>query len=216
MLLRRRSDRLFIFTWCWATVLPVALSFAWAKWNWYLVPIYPGVAMLAAIALSHVNLSGRTLRSCALLAGLLAVVSTSEVYWRPVHRELEGDLRTIGPVISTEIPPNGRLLTLQVRSARKSVYPVSTRFYGGRNVQAVMGIDQLEQVAESAGNVVPVLVHEELLDEVRARGQRSKVTDPGYEVEVVATRGQVTLVRLVPGWLSDQLHQAARKRAVSR
>jgi 4-amino-4-deoxy-L-arabinose transferase-like glycosyltransferase len=217
VLLRNRTDRLFVFAWCWTTVLPVALSFAWAKWNWYLVPIYPGFAILIALSVSHVKWAeGYGVRRFALAVGVLAIISGSEVLWRPQNRELEGDLRSIGPVIEREIGPTDRVLTLQVRSARKSVYAVTTRYYGRRNVQAIVGIDQLERTAESAGNVVPVLVHNDLLNDVRLHGKRSKESDPGYEVEIVATQGNVTLVRLIPGWLADQLNQAARKSAVSR
>ena len=79
MLIRHRHDRLFVFSWCWTTVLPVALSFAWAKWNWYLVPIYPGAAILAALAVGHANLlPGRC--SWTLTAGLLAILSSGEVF----------------------------------------------------------------------------------------------------------------------------------------
>jgi len=217
VLLRHRSDRLLVFAWCWSTVLPVALSFAWAKWNWYLVPIYPGFAMLVTLALGHMKWGiGHAAARWAIAAAIIALITGSEVFWRPQNRELEGDLRTIGPVIEQEIEPSDRVLTLQVQSARKSVYAVTTRYYGRRNVQAIMGVEQLERTAESAGNVVPALVHNDLLNEVRLHGERSQKSDPGYDVEVVATRGQVTLVRLIPGWLADQLNQAARKSAVSR
>jgi hypothetical protein len=194
-LARGGGDRRLAFTWCWVVATVAALSLSWAKWHWYLVPIYPGVALLAVLLLRDRRIDKRwVLAASVLLAGLASV----DGWTRDVVREWEGEIRAIAPVVREKIGVGGRFLTLQVASAKESVYPIAARFYVDREVQAVEGVERLEAIVESAGNVVPTLLTAGQLDEVIRRGQSVDGASQGYDVYVIAREGPVVFAELWP------------------
>jgi hypothetical protein len=261
--MRRSSDRLLIFAFCWAAAIPMALSFAWAKWHWYLVPAYPGVAVLATIVIHRIFLARSTHRSsrwpipffrfatdipgCSqskirnpkskilvppspplplspsartpwltTIACALAVITSLEPLWMR-GREFEDELRAIGPRIREALPPGSRFVSLQIDdNARHSIFPVTARFYSERNVTTVHGVAELERLAEQAGNVVFTLAHRDVVEEIESRGRRSGSITAGYDVEWADAEGPVVFLRLTPGWLGDEIRQAARNKAASR
>lgn len=226
---RRPHDRLLIFAVCWAAAIPLVLSFSWAKWHWYLVPAYPGVALLASVLversgfLTHLaprptTLSAMSARRDLVLACLacsLAVMTSLEVLWKR-GREFEEELRAIGPRVRDALPPGSQFVALQIdQDARSSIFPVTARFYAERNVMTVHSIADLEHAAEAAGNVLFALVHVRLEQEIQQRGRRTS-GGPGYDVDRIDVEGPVLLLRLTPAWLADELRQAARNNAASR
>lgn len=237
---RRPEDRLLIFAWCWTVSIPLALSASWAKWHWYLLPAYPGLAMLAALLAARTLERTRAWRWTPAAAAACAVLTALEV----VHledRELEIPLRAIGPRVQQWLPPGSQFVALQIDDDRRhSVYPVAPRFYAHRDVLALHGLDELERAATLAGNVVHALVHADLVPEIRARGRiedlesapershdaamnedggtggGSRVAGRGYEVEILDREGDVAFLRLIPGWLAEEIRHAARNRTESR
>jgi 4-amino-4-deoxy-L-arabinose transferase-like glycosyltransferase len=237
---RRPRDRLLIFAWCWTVSIPLALSASWAKWHWYLLPAYPGLATLAALLAERALEGTRAWRWAPAAAAACAVLAALEIV-QPADRELEIPLRAIGPRIQRRLPPGSQFVALQIDDDRnRSVYPVTPRFYAQRNVLALHSLDALERAATHAGNVVHALVHADLVPEIRARGRAdetgsageggggatpndgreagggSRDAGIGYEVEIVDREGDVAFLCLIPGWLAEEVRHAARNRAESR
>jgi hypothetical protein len=204
-------------------VLPVILSLSWAKWSWYLVPIYPAAAILSSLVLREFLLSDSSQRWSVASASVLALVSGLSLAILPGWKEYEGEIRAIGPLIAQIVPEEARVLTLQTDIGRQSIYPIAPCFYGERMVQPVMSRQELSQRATEAGQALFALVHQSHVDELIEAGKRSVNNTPGssnestaYDLERVHAVGKVVLIRLVPGWLADEVRQAALKIEESR
>lgn len=209
---RRRRDSMYVLCWCWLMVIPALLSLAWAKWSWYLVPIYPAASLLTVELLAGrvTGLAGRQV----VLAGsvVLACASGIALTVLPGWTEHESEIREIGPVIARIVPAESRVLTLQTGSGRRSIYPVSTCFYGRRKVQAVLGVADLSERATNAGTALFALLHESYLKEVEEAGTGLSGGTKRYEMEEIARVKDVVFVRLLPGKVAEMLRQEDRGR----
>ncbi|MBY0589050.1 glycosyltransferase family 39 protein [bacterium] len=204
-LIRQKRDAMFVLCWCWLLVPPILLSFAWAKWSWYLVPIYPAASLLAVECLApKLTLSKQPL-SIMLVSILLAVISGAVLSLTPATKEHESELRRIGPLVASYVPEQARVLTLQTESGRRSIYPVATCFYAQRKVQAVMSREELSARATDAGTALFALVHDSYLEELQQASRSSTPELLRYEMEEIARVNDVVFLRLVPGQVARSM-----------
>ncbi len=101
-------------------LLPVMLSLSWAKWSWYLVPIYPAASIVGALVLREFLSSDSPQRWSVALAGVLAMSSGLSLTILPGWKEHEREIRAIGPLVAQIVPAEARVLTLQTDIGRKA------------------------------------------------------------------------------------------------
>ena len=192
------------FAWWWTTAIPIGLSLARTKFGWYLVPMYPGAALLAALTIASTRTWRRSPRLLIGLAGLAALFTASETLWGPANREYEQELRHLAPLLRTHVPRGTPIHTLQAGRARTCIYPTATLFYCERPVRVAHGVEQLFEIARHAGSVFHLFMHRALVETVRADGRAGHLRD-GYVLEEVGSCGQVVLVRIIPGSIAQRL-----------
>lgn len=216
LLVRQRGDRFFLFAWIWTTSIPLALSLAWAKWSWYLLPAYPGFALLSAMTLERTLQSQPQAAKRVLATALLAlfVVSAAEGVWTPANKDHEEEIRSLGPAIMATVPQGGAVITVQTESARASVYPTAVRFYGRRTIRVADGVDRLVAMAEEAEGPFFAVMTQQVAENFVKRGRESGAKR--FQVEPIRQAGAIVLVRIMPARWLDSARQAARKRVESR
>lgn len=192
----REGDRFMLFAWCWGIAIPLTLSFAHTKWSWYLVPMYPGVAILATMLLSRLswwNCPARRSKFLRFIA-LLALATASEVIWTPANREYEDCIRALAGRARRETRHRAPLWTLQTPSARSSIYPTAVAFYCQRVVHPTHSQQQLLEVVGNATQTVHALVHESQVETIASHASHPRP----FAMRILARSGPVVLLRLVP------------------
>lgn len=194
------SARPIVFAANWCGGLFALVSLTRAKSNWYLVPVYPAAAVLAAVLLARTG-GWRNGGPCRvlMLGGAAAALGASQVAWwtQPANREWEIELRSLGGAIDKIVPLSHPLVTLQVPRSRQSIYPTATAFYARRPVHVALGMDHLSEIAARAANPFYLVLHAELLEEARQR-LRQRAAGPAWNFEELARQEPVVLVRLRP------------------
>lgn len=192
--------RPIVFAACWCGGLFALVSLTRAKSNWYLVPVYPAAAVLAAVLLARTGW-WRNGGSCRvlILGGAAAALGASQVAWwtQPANREWESELRSLGGAIDKFVPVSHPLVTLQVPSSRQSIYPTATAFYARRPVHVALGMDHLSQIAARAANPFYLVLHAKLVEETRQRLSQP-ATGPIWNLDELARQEPVVLVRIRP------------------
>lgn len=187
----RSGCRRTMFAWSWLVAVPVALSLARTKWSWYLAPMYPSAALLAALCLERTTLRLQPwwprLALAAAVGGLMVALA------RPTDREGESEIRRLAPLVQRVAPSGDVLHTFQTGRVRNSVYPIATAFYCRRRVHALHALEDWDRVAGQAGRPFCVLARSCWLETLRQRGQSS-----GFSISTLGAEGDILLVQVTP------------------
>lgn len=194
-----RKDRLLVLGWSWTVSVPIALSLARAKWSWYLVPMYPGAALLLSALVMQTKLWPRHRKVFVLAAAALAVSTFILAFTGPANTDYEGEIRALQPVVSRYVHPLVPLHTLQTEHSRLSVYPISIGYYSQRRVHAIHGVEHLRQLESAAANPFYLVLHEELLAELSSGDAAASASDGEVmKLEVLGRSGPICLARVHP------------------
>jgi 4-amino-4-deoxy-L-arabinose transferase-like glycosyltransferase len=176
----------------WILIVPVALSCSRGKWSWYLVPVYPAVALLAVEGIMlgmRFPATRRLIPVTTAVFGMLAMGVACEPWILPT-KEGEAEIREIAPFVRQRIPDRGGLHTLQLDKVRHSVYPIATRFYVDRPTYALHSWEELQRVMTGPKRDLFVLARSHLADEIKNRTRHQ------CRVETLGRSGTITLFLL--------------------
>lgn len=194
-----RKDRLLILGWSWTVSVPIALSLARAKWSWYLVPMYPGAALLLTALVMRTKYWPRHKRGFLLGAAAFAVSTFVLTFAVPANTDYEGEIRALQPVVCRYVHPLVPLHTLQTEHSRLSVYPIAVGYYSQRRVHAIHGVEHLRQLEMAAANPFYLVFHEDLLGELLpAATAASASAGEVMKLEVLGHSGPICLARVHP------------------
>lgn len=196
----RGRDRLLTLAWCWTLSVPLLLSLARAKWSWYLLPMYPGAALLTSLLAQRSSLwQKRPVPVLIALVGI-AFLQSLNTTRLPANSDHEQEIRSLESAVRRYVHPRVPLHTLQTEYSRLSVYPIAVGFYADRQVHAVHGLVHLEAIIENAANPFFLMVHEEVIDELRSSypDSLSKAQGIDAQVELLGRSGPICLVRIHP------------------
>ncbi|QDU60908.1 Undecaprenyl phosphate-alpha-4-amino-4-deoxy-L-arabinose arabinosyl transferase [Planctomycetes bacterium Pan216] len=197
VLLLRRPHRLLAFAWAWTFAIPVSLSLATTKWNWYLVPMYPGAAMLIALSLVHAPFWKRYSVAFLTIGVGLLVFSQGQFWTRPLARDGEPETRRLASLIQEHIHPQAPITVYQGEDGRRAVYPVATLYYGRRLTQTVHRMEQLESTSRHSAGPFHLLLDESYLESFIVAGSQP-VDGMGFDVVPVAKEGRIYFCRVQP------------------
>ena len=114
----------------WSSIYLLAVSSMATKLPWYIIPLYPGLALLIGAGLSQVwqqNQQNRTFTWWKISLGLLAVIcGAGSVYYGLVNETGEGTLALILLAIAVSLAAAAVLLWLQ---SRYFIWAIITGFY---------------------------------------------------------------------------------------
>ena len=144
---------------CWAALMPLALSCAEAKFSWYLVPAYPGVALLATDLLRR---HGRWWWAVP-----LALACGVQGLTRIPNELNEQHLRALAPALRRGVPPGDPVHVLQAGRPRQAVYPIATAWYARRAVHTHASVAALADVARAGGRPFVLVTHRSHLPALR-------------------------------------------------
>lgn len=191
-------DRLICYLSCWATTIPLALSLSRAKWSWYLLPMYPAYALLAALLLARTKRWQTHSGSIVLVALGLAIATASEPFVKPANELFEPQIRDLATAVQRLIPSDQFLYCLQEPKASRSVYPVACVFYFQRQMHTLHGVEHFDRIVSRPGQTpFLLLVHREVLAEAEAI---CAVAPPSsqWRAEPLGSQEPIRLVRIVP------------------
>lgn len=194
---RSPADRLVTLAWCWTAGMLAALTLCRAKWRWYLVPMYPGAALLAALCWHRLwPRQGPKLLALGLCG---AIITASEVLWIPGNQEHEDQIRALAPLVQRSVPPGTLVHVLAVAEGRATVPPIAVPFYCDRPVAVASDVPHLAAIAGRADSPFCVLLHATQLPAVSERLEA--ITDPSrpvrFEAEILGRSGPIVLARII-------------------
>ncbi|MFO0949438.1 MAG: glycosyltransferase family 39 protein [Planctomycetota bacterium] len=191
-----RRDRALALAFCWGASIPIALSFSRAKWGWYLVPAYPGIALTAALLVAKTPLWRSRSSSILLAAAAIAVLSNVQSARRLDSKEHEEAIRELAPTVQKFVPVNAPIHALQMADHKQSVFAIATMYYCDRPVHVARGLEHLQQIAENAANPFCLLAHKDAVRELMTRNTSAPIAR--FELEILDESNPVTLVRITP------------------
>lgn len=205
----KARERTMAFYWCWTAVPIMALSLAHTKWSWYLVPVYPGAAMLA-VSCAGQWLSPRGKHWLLATAALLAVGTATEPLWSAGNREYEDKIAPLRVEVQKWVPAGVPIHTLQMPRASESVYPIAVLYYCERPVQVAHGLEHFAEVCRRSQAVFYALIHESQRQPLEKLSLQP-VNDQWFVIEPVTSSGPIQFLRIVPGYLAEQIYGTRRE-----
>lgn len=182
-----------LLLWAWPASVLVGLSLSRAKWDWYLLPMYPGVALLAAELLRRTRPA--LVLPVLLLPALLAATNVYRAATEPTTKEYEDRIAAFAPAVQEYVPPNHPLHVLQMDRRSTSIYPIAVVYYCDRQTHVLRGHEHLRQVIAAATAPMYLLAHESQLPALEAAALR---------LARLADHDAIHLLRIEPGENSDR------------
>lgn len=186
----------------WAIAILLALSFSQQKAAWYLVPIYPALALVAGELVGRLTIHRKDRLAIALGVTAFITVFSQRINDRP--REHEPEIAALAESVDRWVAPGSPIQVYQGEHRSTAIYPIAAAFYTGRPVHVCHSFDGLVSLSIESKSVFHLLVHEREADRFIAES----TTRQSARVEDVARAGVVRLLRVVPPAIAATLPMA--------
>jgi 4-amino-4-deoxy-L-arabinose transferase-like glycosyltransferase len=119
------------FALIWIASFLGILSMARTKSSWYILPLYPGIALFFAYGFYQLPLKKQKLAIALFALIFLILPSTSR---KILHIDYNPEIKALAPSVQKEVPDSEKLLIYDdpTRDKHSSIFPPSTLFYTDR------------------------------------------------------------------------------------
>ncbi|QDU60964.1 Undecaprenyl phosphate-alpha-4-amino-4-deoxy-L-arabinose arabinosyl transferase [Planctomycetes bacterium Pan216] len=193
------NEKLPMLMACWALVIPGMFSYFGAPHYWYIVPMYPGVAILAGLAINGLPVWERWPRPVMGVLGCWAVIFQASFYLPLPKQEALWAAKGLVPTIQGEVPQEETIFLLMESDGRnkKAIHIPAAHYYFDHVSREVRDPGRVEDTVGSKGPFFAV----GRIDVVEET-YRSKL--PAHRMELVKQQGDSGLYRFVPTQLASE------------
>lgn len=161
----RRSDRLLLLLSIWVVLVPSLFTWYGAPHYWYLMPMYPAVALLAAAAISHSHLWSRRPHAVLAAVAAWAVVFQASYYLPPPRDSILWATKRLATAVQERVAPGEPIVLLSSadRNNHQTVYKPGAHYYFNRIARALSSPTELRTQLDRTPRVLAV-VDEQVFD----------------------------------------------------
>jgi 4-amino-4-deoxy-L-arabinose transferase-like glycosyltransferase len=149
----RRRDARQLLIWCLVGTTLVLYSLISTKHGWYILPVYPAVAITTGIWISEITGNRRVLLPLAIVFLLVGIVATGAMIYRRNGDALAGQMAQLSALAKKPGSPDPLLIIAKAGTEASTAPGIPTVvFYSGRTAKSFDIITDKAQIARFIGN----------------------------------------------------------------